>query len=164
MDVIMQWMMENPVGEFVYTFLMAMMPVVELRGAIPLGVGLLGREALPAVFLAAVLGNMVPVPFIIVYIRRIFQWLRKKSRRLDALVTRLEAKAHLKGRMVSKYKYLGLCILVAIPLPGTGAWTGALAAAFLDMRLRKALPVIFLGVLLAGVAVSLITLGVVAIF
>ena len=159
-----QWLTENPAGELFYTFLIAMLPVVELRGAIPVGVGMLGRSALPSVYLAAVLGNMLPVPFIIVYIRRIFQWLRRRSRRLDGLVTRLETKAHLKGRMVTRYKYLGLCILVAIPLPGTGAWTGALVAAFLDMRLRSAVPAIFLGVVIAGSLVSLVTGGVIAAF
>ena len=159
-----QWLTENPAGELCYTFLIAMLPVVELRGAIPVGVGMLGRSALPSVYLAAVLGNMLPVPFIIVYIRRIFQWLRRRSRRLDGLVTRLETKAHLKGRMVTRYKYLGLCILVAIPLPGTGAWTGALVAAFLDMRLRSAVPAIFLGVVIAGILVSLVTGGVIAAF
>ena len=91
-------------------------------------------------------------------------WLRRRSRRLDGLVTRLETKAHLKGRMVTRYKYLGLCILVAIPLPGTGAWTGALVAAFLDMRLRSAVPAIFLGVVIAGILVSLVTGGVIAAF
>ena len=159
-----QWLTENPAGELFYTFLIAMLPVVELRGAIPVGVGMLGRSALPSVYLADVLGNMLPVPFIIVYIRRIFQWLRRRSRRLDGLVTRLETKAHLKGRMVTRYKYLGLCILVAIPLPGTGAWTGALVAAFLDMRLRSAVPAIFLGVVIAGILVSLVTGGVIAAF
>ena len=159
-----QWLTENAAGELFYTFLIAMLPVVELRGAIPVGVGMLGRSALPSVYLAAVLGNMLPVPFIIVYIRRIFQWLRRRSRRLDGLVTRLETKAHLKGRMVTRYKYLGLCILVAIPLPGTGAWTGALVAAFLDMRLRSAVPAIFLGVVIAGILVSLVTGGVIAAF
>ena len=159
-----QWLTENPAGELFYTFLIAMLPVVELRGAIPVGVGMLGRSALPSVYLAAVLGNMLPVPFIIVYIRRIFQWLRRRSRRLDGLVTRLETKAHLKGRMVTRYKYLGLCILVAIPLPGTGAWTGALVAAFLGMRLRSAVPAIFLGVVIAGILVSLVTGGVIAAF
>lgn len=156
----MQWLMANPLGELFYTFLISMVPVIELRGAIPAGVGMLGREWLPGVYLAAVLGNMVPVPFIIVYIRRIFQFLRSRSRGLDSLVTKLETKAHLKGKMVTRYKYLGLCVLVAIPLPGTGAWTGALVAAFLDMRLRDAVPTILLGVILAGLAVSAITLGV----
>ena len=159
-----QWLTENPAGELFYTFLIAMLPVVELRGAIPVGVGMLGRSALPSVYLAAVLGNMLPVPFIIVYIRRIFQWLRRRSRRLDGLVTRLETTAPLKGRMVTRYKYLGLCILVAIPLPGTGAWTGALVAAFLDMRRRSAVPAIFLGVVIAGILVSLVTGGVIAAF
>jgi hypothetical protein len=137
-----QWLTENPAGELFYTFLIAMLPVVELRGAIPVGVGMLGRSALPSVYLAAVLGNMLPVPFIIVYIRRIFQWLRRRSRRLDGLVTRLETKAHLKGRMVTRYKYLGLCILVAIPLPAPGPgpelwWPPS------GYALRSAVPAIF---------------------
>ncbi|WP_312939745.1 small multi-drug export protein [Oscillibacter sp.] len=93
--------------------------------------------------MAAILGNMVPVPFIIVYIRYIFAWLRKRSRWWDERITRLEKKAHLKGRIVHKYSTIGLCILVAISLPGTGAWMGALVAALLDMRLKKAIPIIF---------------------
>jgi len=72
----------------------------------------------------------------------------------------LEKKAHLKGGRVSKYEYLGLAIFVAIPLPGTGAWTGALAAAFLDMPLRRALPSVIAGVLVAGMVVSILTFGV----
>jgi uncharacterized membrane protein len=134
-----------------------MLPVVELRGGIPFGVGL-GLSHWTA-YWASVVGNMIPVPFIIVYIRGVFKWLRVRSLRLDALVSRLENKAHLKGRLVTKYRLIGLMILVAIPLPGTGAWTGALAAAFLDMRLRDALSSIFAGVLLAGIAVSSITYG-----
>lgn len=108
-----------------------MVPVVELRGGLPFGRGL----GLPywAAYLSAVVGNILPAPFIVVYIRRIFQWMRRRLPRLDHLVDRLEAKAHLKGRKVTKYKYLGLMLFVAMPLPGTGAWTGALAAAFLDM-------------------------------
>ncbi len=76
----------------------------------------------------------------------------------------LERKAHLKGQKVNKYKYLGLMLFVAIPLPGTGAWTGSLAAAFLDMPLRKALPSVILGVLIAGMAVSILSYGVVSLF
>jgi uncharacterized membrane protein len=102
---------------------------------------------------------MIPVPFIIVYIRRILKWLRARCPGLDRLVTRLERRAHLKGRLVTKYRLVGLCLLVAVPLPGTGAWTGALAAAFLDLRLKHALPVIFFGVLLAGIVVTVITYG-----
>ena len=113
-----------------------------------------------AAYLAAIIGNMLPVPFILVYIRRIFQWMRRRLPRLNRLVDKLEKKAHLKGQKVTKYKYLGLMLFVAIPLPGTGAWTGALAAAFLDMPLRKAIPSIFAGVLAAGIAISILTFGV----
>lgn len=145
----------TPAGEWLYTALVSMAPVVELRGGIPIGVGL-GLPLWEA-YLAAVIGNMVPVPFIIVFIRRIFKWMRVKFPSLGRLIEKLEDKAHLKGQMVRKYKYLGLVILVAIPLPGTGAWTGALVAAFLDMRLRDAVPSIFLGVLIAGAAISGLT-------
>ncbi|MEG1858341.1 MAG: small multi-drug export protein [Pseudoflavonifractor sp.] len=151
----MQWLTAAPVGEFVFTMLVSMVPIVELRGGIPFGVGL----GLPywVAFVAAVIGNILPIPFIVVYIRRIFKWMRRHLPKLDHLVDRLEAKAHIKGKKVSKYKYLGLMIFVAIPLPGTGAWTGALAAAFLDMPLRKALPTILAGVLIAGCIMSALT-------
>ena len=159
---IMQWLTQGPVGEFCFTILVSMIPVVELRGGIPFGVTL----GLPvwAAYLAAVIGNMLPVPFILVYIRRIFQWMRRHRPRPNSLVDALERKAHLKGRTVTKYKYLGLLLFVAIPLPGTGAWTGSLAAAFLDMPLRKAIPSVFVGVLVAGVAISALTFGVASLF
>ena len=149
-------------GEFTLTMLVSMIPVVELRGGIPFGVA----SGLPvwAAFIAAVIGNLIPVPFIIVYIRRIFQWMRQKMPRLNRLVDRLERKAHLKGQKVTKFKYLGLMLFVAVPLPGTGAWTGSLAAAFLDMPLRKALPSVIVGVLTAGMAISILTYGVTSLF
>jgi len=157
MDV-MEWLTEGPVGEFCFTILASMIPVVELRGGIPFGVAL----GLPvwAAYVAAVIGNILPVPFILVYIRQIFLWLRRHVPALNRVVDKLERKAHLKGRKVTKYKYLGLMLFVAVPLPGTGAWTGALAAAFLDMPLRKALPSILAGILIAGIAISILTFGV----
>ena len=159
---IMQWLTDNPVGEFCFTAMVSMIPVAELRVGIPFGVA----RGLPvwAAYLAAVAGNMLPVPFILVYIRRIFQWMRRRLPRLNRLVDRMERKAHLKGQTVNKYKYLGLMLFVAIPLPGTGAWTGALAAAFLDMPLRKASPSIFSGILIAGIAISVLTFGVACLF
>ena len=157
---LMQWLTETMAGEFTLTMLVSMIPVVELRGGIPFGVA----SGLPvwAAFIAAVIGNLIPVPFIIVYIRRIFQWMRQKMPRLNRLVDRLERKAHLKGQ--TKFKYLGLMLFVAVPLPGTGAWTGSLAAAFLDMPLRKALPSVIVGVLTAGMAISILTYGVTSLF
>ncbi len=162
MELNLPWLTETFSGEFLLTVLVSMVPVVELRGGIPFGVGV----GLPvwAAFLAAVIGNLIPVPFIIVYIRRIFQWMRRRIPRLNRMVDALERKAHLKGRRVNKYKYLGLAVFVAIPLPGTGAWTGSLAAAFLDMPLRKAIPSVVAGVLVAGAAISVLTYGVVNLF
>lgn len=159
---ILQWLTETQFGEFTFTVLVSMIPVVELRGGIPFGVA----AGLPvwAAYLAAVIGNLIPVPFIIVYIRRIFQWMRERMPGLNSVVDALERKAHLKGRKVSKYKYLGLAIFVAIPLPGTGAWTGALAAAFLDMPLRKAMPSVVAGVVTAGLVISFLTYGVASLF
>lgn len=139
------------------TFFMAMLPVVELRGAIPLGVAA-GLHPLAAMG-AAILGNLFPVPFILLLLRHVFRWLRRVPR-LGAWIDRLERRAHLKGRKVRKYRTLGLVLLVAVPLPGTGAWTGALVADVLDIRMRTALPSITLGVVIAGAAVTAMTCGV----
>ena len=135
-------------GELLMTFLIAMVPVLELRGAIPAGIA----AGLPpaAAAAAAILGNLVPIPFLILLLRRIIDW--------------LERRAHLKGRIVKKYRTIGLIILVAIPLPGTGAWTGALVADVLDLRLRTALPAIALGVLIAGIITTTVTCGVIRVF
>ena len=143
---------------FIHTLLMAMTPVVELRGAIPYG---LANGLNPwLTYLAAVIGNMIPVPFIMIFIRQIFFWLRQKSNWLKDRVDWLIQRAERKSELVHKYALVGLVILVAIPLPGTGAWTGALVAALMDIRLRQSFPAVFLGVLIAGVIVTAIGLGV----
>ena len=143
------------------TFGTAMVPVIELRGAIPVGVAAGLPPAVACV--TAILGNLVPVPFIMLLVRRIFDWLRD-TRFFGPKITWLERRAHLKGRLVRKYRLLGLVILVGIPLPGTGAWTGALVAALLDIRLRTALPAILLGLIIAGGITTAVTLGVVHLF
>lgn len=150
MDLQALW--ETLWGKMLLTAAVSMAPVVELRGGIPFGtaLGLAYWQALAA----GVLGNLIPVPFIIVYIRRFFRWTRERFPKLGGAVARLEEKAHLKGRAVTKYRYLGLYILVAVPLPGTGAWTGALVAALLDIRLKNAIPAIFFGVLTAGLIMT----------
>ena len=143
-----QFLTDTTQGKMLLTMLVSMIPIIELRGGLPFGVAM----GLPyyLAFPAAVVGNLIPAPFIIVYIRRIFELMRKYLPRLNGRVDKLETKAHLKGRKVQKYQYLGLWLFVAIPLPGTGAWTGSLAAAFLGMRLKKAMPAVVLGVLTAG--------------
>lgn len=148
--------------DILLTFFMAMAPVVELRGAIPFGV--LRGLSIGAAVTASVLGNLVPVPFIILFIRRIFAWMRAHMPKLDGLVTRMEQKAEKNRAKVQKYTFWGLVILVAIPLPGTGAWTGALVAAMMEMRLKRAFPAIAIGVAIAAVVVSLITCGVQIVF
>ena len=148
---------ETVLGKCIMTMAIAAVPVVELRGAIPAGIAA-GLDPWLACG-AAILGNLLPVPFIILLVRQVFDLLRKHpffAPKIDAL----ERRAHLKGRLVRKYRLLGLTLFVAIPLPGT-AWTGALVAAFLNIRLRNALPAITLGVLIAGGLVTLMTMGVI---
>ena len=153
------WLTGTDLGKMCATFFLSMLPVGELRAGLPYGIAL-GLEY-PLALMAALLGNMLPVPFIIVYIKRIFAWMRKHMPRMDALITRLENRAHLKGETVEKYGHWGLLIFVAIPLPGTGAWTGSLIAALLDIRTAKAVPVILIGVCIAAAIMTLITYGVI---
>lgn len=145
-------------GNILMTFLISMVPVLELRGAIPLAVaaGLDIRIALAV----AIVGNLLPVPFIIIFIRKIFKWMQSRSQWLGDIVRRMEAKADAKKDQVLRYEFWGLMILVAIPLPGTGAWTGALVAAMLDMQLKRAFPAILVGVVVAGLIVTVATYGV----
>lgn len=137
---------------------MAALPVLELRGAVPYGVAM--DLPLLSVLTVSVIGNMLPVPFIMLFIRQIFAWMKTKSRRLRACAEKLEARAQAKGDILVKYEMLGLFILVAIPLPGTGAWTGSLVAALFDLRMKNALPAIFLGVIAAGLIMSVVSYGV----
>ena len=152
----------NVFGKVCATFFISMIPIIELRGGLPYGIAL-GLDY-PLALIAAILGNMVPVPFIIMYIRNVFRWLQKRSLWWNEKIEDLEKKAHLKGRVVRKYSTIGLCILVAIPLPGTGAWTGALVAAMLDIRLKRALTSIFLGVCIATAIITAVTFGVISAF
>ncbi len=146
----------------IITFLMAMVPVVELRGAIPYGV--IAGLSVPEAFILAVLGNLAPIPFLVVFTRKVFEWLRTKSEGLDRIVRKLEAKADKNKELVEKYEFFGLMLLVAIPLPGTGAWTGALVAAMMNMRLKRAMPAITVGVIVAGIIVTTLTYGAGALF
>ncbi len=136
----------------------SMLPFVELRGAIPYGFGF-GLDWLP-VMLVSVIGNMIPVPFIVLFIRKILKWMEKWGK-FGKLVAKIEAKADKGAAKVRERKalWVGLMLFVAIPLPGTGAWTGALIAAALNMRLKTAVPPIALGVVIAAFIVSGLTYG-----
>lgn len=142
----------------VYTFVLSMVPIIELRGAIPLGYAL-GLPLWLNYALCAV-GNFLPVPFILLFIRRVLGWMKTVHRfKFDKIALWVEAKAQKHSAKVMKGIASGLFLFVAIPLPGTGAWTGALIAALFDMRMKYALPAILLGILTAGVLMSLITYG-----
>ena len=139
--------------------LLSMIPITELRAAIPVFIAQ-GMNPLLA-FMMAVIGNMLPVPFILLLARPIFKWMRK-WKIFSKLVAFLDKKVEKNKSKVLKYEFLGLMLFVAIPLPGTGAWTGAFVAAMLDLRFKNALPSIGLGVLIAGIIITLISTGIVA--
>lgn len=141
------------------TLVTAMMPILEIRGAIPVGVAS-GLDPWLA-FAVGFVGNMLPIPILILLTRKIIEWL-KKHNMLVKLTAWLENKGSKGAQKVQKYSFWGLFILVAIPLPGTGAWTGALVASLLDMRLKRALPAIAMGVAIAGLIVLLVTYGVIS--
>ena len=158
----MDWLTGTTAGKMLYAFLISMVPVIELRVGLPLAIakGLPLYLALPA----CILGNMVPVPFIIIFIKKIFAWLRKHWPWMDRVVTAMEKRADNKSDTVKKYGPWGLLIFVAIPAPGTGAWTGALIAALMDMKLKQAVPIIFIGVCIAAAIMTAATLGVIHLF
>lgn len=149
-------------GQILMTFLVSMVPIIELRGALPMatGAGLDWRIAI----VVAIIGNLVPVPFIIMFIRKIFAWMRKQNNFFGKVVEKLENKALSKRDTIDKYGPWGLWLFVAIPLPGTGAWTGALIAALLDIPLKKSFPAIATGVITAGIIVAFVSYGAAALF
>ena len=157
-EAIALWLHGTLGGKFLLTLLISMIPVLELRGGVPAGVAM--GLPIPPAFLAGLVGNMIPVPFIILFARQILRWLYKNIPALANLTRKIETRAAAKSKQAAKYKTWGLLLLVAIPLPGTGAWTGALVAALTDLRLKRAVPVIFLGVLIAGIIITSLTYGI----
>ena len=142
-------------GELI-AFIVSLLPISELRG------GMIVAKIMEVPFLRAFIicfiGNMLPVPFILLFIRRIFTLL-KRNEKIERFISKIEKRGFEKGEKVKKYSLFGLFLLVAIPLPGTGAWTGALVAALLDIRMKHSLPIIALGVLAAGGIMSALTYG-----
>ncbi len=147
----------HSVSPQIITFLISMIPLLELRGSIIVAGSIL-RLPFFETFIAAVLGNMLPIPFILLFIEKIFSWM-KKVNGLKKFPDWIEKKAMKKSEQIEKYGYLGLFLFVAIPLPGTGAWTGSLLAVLFGMKPKKSLLFIFFGVLTAGIIMSLVSFG-----
>lgn len=151
------------VGEELCVFFCSMIPIIELRGAIPLGAGL----GLPwwQSYLLSILGNILPVPFILLFIRKIIEFMtNSRVKFFNKFAGFLNRKVEKNRDKIAKYSFWGVCLFVAIPLPMTGAWTGTLVAAMLDMKFWKGLLSAFIGVLIAGVIVTLISYGALAVF
>ncbi len=144
-------------------FVVSLMPILELRGGL-IAAAILGIEWYIA-FPICVIGNMLPIPIVLLFIRKIFEIL-KKVKCFSKIVEKLDERAKEKGKKISesKFAFWGLFLFVGIPLPGTGAWTGALVADVLDMRMKKSLPVITAGVITAGLIISFISYVIPALF
>ena len=163
-DALIQWITTNLGGllsEEVIVFIISMVPILELRGGL-VAAKLMGIPLLPANALC-IIGNIIPVPFILLFITPIFNWL-KGTKPFRPMVEKLENKAMSKKDQIEKYEFWGLMLFVGIPLPGTGAWTGALIASMLNMPFKKAFPATILGILMAAVIMDIVSYGLLGLF
>ena len=137
-------------------FIISMIPLLELRG------GLIAASLLQVPITAAVpiciIGNVIPVPFILLFIRQIFKWFRNVPF-IGGIIRRLEKRAMSKSDSIKQYEFWGLVFFVGVPLPGTGAWTGSLIAALLEVDFKKAILAVLLGIVIATVIMSIISYG-----
>ena len=160
MDSIAIWFGET-LGQFIpaelVTFIVSLFPILECRGGIIVG-RLLGLP-LASTIIASVIGNILPIPFILLFIKQIFKWL-KPTKLMGPIVTKPEDKAMKKSSALEKGEFVGLLLFVGIPLPGTGAWTGALIASLLGIDIKKASVAILIGIAMATTIVSLIMYGI----
>ena len=163
MDAIVSAIVEffnNVIPKELTIFIISMLPILELRGGM-LAAALLNVDRLQAFFIC-LFGTLLPIPFILLFLKQILRWF--SNTRFVKLVQRLEKRAEEKSKKVNKYKTLGLFIFVAIPLPGTGAWTGALVATFLDMPFKNSMLSIALGSLTANIIMSLVSYDILGAF
>ena len=142
-------------------FIISLFPILELRGGM-IAAKLLGVKLAKA-FLICYVGNILPIPFILLFIRKIFDFL-KKFKWSKKLVEKIEERSLRKSDNVKKYRLLGLLLFVAIPLPGTGGWTGALLADLLDIRIKHSFPTIALGILIANIIMTVVSYGIIGLF
>ncbi len=145
------------VGKEALVFIISMIPILELRGGLLVAGPLLGVPIETAIPLC-IIGNVIPVPFILLLITPIFNWM-KGTKKLKPLVDKLEARAMSKKDQIEKYEFWGLVLFVGIPLPGTGAWTGSLIAALLGMKFKKAFPAVIVGIIMATIIMCVVSYG-----
>ena len=144
-------------GKELIIFIISLMPILELRGGL-IAAALLGLKIVPS-FIICFIGNIIPIPFILWLITPIFNWL-KKTKLFRGIVVKLENKAMKKKDQIEKLQYIGLMLFVGIPLPGTGAWTGCLIAALLNMDKKKSMIYAILGVVMAGIIMMVFSYGI----
>lgn len=158
-EALISWFIDNlggKVGKEVILFIISMVPILELRGGL-LAASFLNINIVRAIWFC-VIGNIIPVPFILLLITPIFNWL-KSTRTFRPMVEKLESRAMGKSEQIEKYQFWGLVLFVGIPLPGTGAWTGSLIASLLGVRFKKAFPAVLLGIVIATVIMSILSYG-----
>ena len=161
MDSIVQYIVDifsGTIPSQLIVFIVSMIPILELRGSI-LAAGFMDVSFLET-YIVAVLGNLLPIPFILIFIKKILDWM-KTTNAFSRIANGIEKRALSKREQIDKYGYFGLFLFVAIPLPGTGAWTGALLSVLLGMKGRKAFIPIVLGVMAAGLVMSLLAFGII---
>lgn len=145
-------------GKYLVMFIISLMPILELRGGL-IAASLMDAPMIPS-FIVCFLGNIIPIPFILWFITKIFDFMKRKSKKLAKLVDKLEGKANKKKDQIERLKYLGLTLFVGIPLPGTGAWTGCLIAALLGLDKKKSCIAAILGVIMAGIIMLIFSYGI----
>ena len=150
--------LSGSVSKEVIVFLISMIPILELRGGL-LAASLLKIPAVKAIPIC-IAGNIIPIPFILLFIRQIFKWL-KKTKLFRGLIVKLENRAMGKSDQIKRYEFLGLLLFVGIPLPGTGAWTGSLIASLLEVDIKKSSIAIFCGLVMATVIMYVVSYGIV---
>ncbi len=159
MDSLVLWFTETlggVVSREITVFIISMVPILELRGGL-IAASLLQIPIVKAIWYC-VIGNIIPVPFILLLITPIFAWLKQTSL-FRPLVEKLEHKAMGKSEQIEKYQFWGLVLFVGIPLPGTGAWTGSLIASLLGVKFKKAFPAVILGIVMATIIMSIFSYG-----
>lgn len=161
MEVLVQWFTDNlsqHISREAIIFIISMIPILELRGGL-LAASLLKVSAIKAIPLC-IIGNIVPIPFILLFIRQIFK-LMKKTKVFRGIIEKLESRAMGKSDQIKRYEFLGLMLFVGVPLPGTGAWTGSLIASLLEIDIKKSSLAIFCGIIMATVIMYVVSYGIV---